>query len=141
MKRVCGLNPPQYNAPNYGWCFDCVPEENSLLLGFGGVQIEIPAIDLVFHQPQKLLGDAVFKMFGAEFPIRFDLLDTFGGGNLSFQVHPTMQYAPTNFGLTYTQDETYYILDAGEDGSVFLGLQSDTRPADMLAALDRAGRK
>ena len=34
--------------PNYAWCFDCVPEENSLLLGFGDVDVEIPALDLVF---------------------------------------------------------------------------------------------
>ena len=138
MKRVCDLAPPQYPAANYGWCFDCVPEENSLLLRFGDVQIEIPAIDLVFYHPQNLLGDSVFQKFGAEFPIRFDLLDTFGGGNLSFQVHPTQQYAREAFGLSYTQDESYYILDAGEDGSVFLGLQNDINPADMLAALDRA---
>ncbi len=32
MKQVCDLDP---TAPNYGWCFDCVPEENSLLLEFG----------------------------------------------------------------------------------------------------------
>ncbi len=32
MKSVCDL--PR-EAPNYAWCFDCVPEENSLLLGFG----------------------------------------------------------------------------------------------------------
>ncbi|MDE8698263.1 hypothetical protein PZH42_30435, partial [Bacteroides cellulosilyticus] len=29
MKEVCGLNPEK---ENYGWCFDCVPEENSLYL-------------------------------------------------------------------------------------------------------------
>lgn len=27
MKAVCGLDP---EPANYGWCFDCVPEENSL---------------------------------------------------------------------------------------------------------------
>ena len=36
------------DAPNHAWCFDCVPEENSLLLGFGDLQIELPAIDLTF---------------------------------------------------------------------------------------------
>ncbi len=78
--------------PNYGWCFDCVPEENSLLLGFGELRLEIPSIDLVFDQPRALLGDAVHARFGDEFPIRFDFLDTMGGGNLSFQVHPLTEY-------------------------------------------------
>ncbi len=85
MRRECDL--PE-GPPNYAWCFDCVPEENSLLLDFGGIRLELPAIDLVFQHPRELLGEAVHARFGAEFPIRFDFLDTMGGGNLSLQVHP-----------------------------------------------------
>jgi len=65
MKEVCKL--PQ-DVPNFAWCFDCVPEENSLLLGFGATNVEIPAIDLVFQHPRRLLGDAVHARFGTEFP-------------------------------------------------------------------------
>ena len=43
---------------------------------------ETPAINLVFAQPEKLLGKKVYEAFGAEFPIRFDFLDTMDGGNL-----------------------------------------------------------
>ena len=85
MKEVCDL--PR-EAENYAWCFDCVPEENSLLLGFGDVSVEIPSINVVFQRPHELLGEAVHARFGTEFPIRFDFLDTMDGGNLSFQVHP-----------------------------------------------------
>jgi mannose-6-phosphate isomerase class I len=120
MEEVCDL---PNDAPNHAWCFDCVPEENSVLLGFGEVQIELPAIDLTFFQPRELLGDDVFSRFGAEFPIRFDFLDTMGGGNLSLQVHPRTDYIRQQFGMDYTQDESYYLLDAAEDGSVFLGLR------------------
>ena len=123
---------------NYAWCFDCVPEENSLLLGFGEVDVELPALDLVLAQPRTLLGDAVFARFGAEFPIRFDLLDTMGGGNLSLQVHPRADYARDRFGLTYTQDESYYLLDAEPGGVVYLGLRDDADPARMAAALEAA---
>ena len=105
------------NAPNYGWCFNCVPEENSLLLGFGDVRLEIPALNLVLDQPRALLGEAVHARFGAEFPIRFDFLDTMGGGNLSFQVHPTADYIRKEFGMSYTQDESYYLLEAGRGRS------------------------
>jgi hypothetical protein len=137
MKQQLGLEPPAYDAPNYGWCFDCVPEENSLLLRFGKITVEVPSINLVLYRPRHLLGDGVYARFGAEFPIRFDLLDTMGGGNLSFQVHPTEAYAREKFGLRYTQDESYYVMDAGENASVFLGLKSGVDPTDMLAALDR----
>ncbi|WP_431214944.1 hypothetical protein ACQ86N_09485 [Puia sp. P3] len=77
MKGVCGLDESQ---PNYAWCFDCVPEENSLLIRFGDIFFETPAINLVFAQARALLGDAVQARFGDEFPIRFDFLDTMGGG-------------------------------------------------------------
>ena len=74
--------------------------------------MEIPAIDLVLQHPRELLGDDVFARFGAEFPIRFDFLDTVGGGNLSLQVHPLTAYIREHFGMIYTQDESYYMLDA-----------------------------
>jgi mannose-6-phosphate isomerase class I len=135
MKEVCDLDP---TPPNYGWCFDCVPEENSLVLGFGDVQFELPSIDLVFHRPRALLGDKVYARFGDEFPIRFDFLDTIGGGNLSFQVHPTTEYIQGAFGMHYTQDESYYMLDTGPGASVYLGSREGIDPAEMLCALDRA---
>lgn len=128
MKEVCDLDR---SAANYGWCFDCVPEENSLLLGFGDVRVEIPSIDLVFAHPRELLGEAVYGRFGAEFPIRFDFLDTMGGGNLSFQVHPLTEYIRRHFGMGYTQDESYYLLEAGDDGCVYLGLKEGINPGAM----------
>jgi mannose-6-phosphate isomerase class I len=135
MEEVCDL---PHDAPNHAWCFDCVPEENSLLLGFGGVQIEVPAIDLTFFQPRELLGDFIYSRFGAEFPIRFDFLDTMGGGNLSLQVHPRTEYIRRHFGMAYTQDESYYMLDAAEDGSVYLGVKTrvdrDAMVRDLRAA-------
>jgi mannose-6-phosphate isomerase class I len=126
------------DVPNYAWCFDCVPEENSLLLGFGSERVEIPSINLVFAQPRELLGDYIYERFGADFPIRFDLLDTVGGGNLSLQVHPLTSYVRERFGLAYTQDESYYLLDADKDACVYLGLREGVRPGAMLADLTRA---
>ncbi|MBY9063450.1 class I mannose-6-phosphate isomerase [Sphingomonas yunnanensis] len=124
--------------PNYAWCFDCVPEENSLLLGFGEEAFELPALDLVRLRPDALLGGDVIARFGAEFPIRFDLLDTMEGGNLSLQVHPRADYARAAFGLPYTQDESYYLLDAGADACVYLGLTDAAEPAAVAAALTAA---
>ena len=132
MEEVCDL--PK-DVPNHAWCFDCVPEENSLLLGFGGACIEIPAIDLTFLHPRELLGQEIYSRFGAEFPIRFDLLDTMGGGNLSLQVHPKTEYIRREFGMNYTQDESYYLLDAGPDGSVYLGLKPSVDAEAMIRDL------
>jgi mannose-6-phosphate isomerase class I len=139
MKEVCNLDR---SAKNFGWCFDCVPEENSLLLGFGDTRFEIPAMDLVLDQPRALLGEAVHARFGGEFPIRFDFLDTMGGGNLSFQVHPLTEYIRRHFGMSYTQDESYYLLAAGPEASVYLGLREGVDRVAMareLAAAQNGG--
>jgi mannose-6-phosphate isomerase class I len=111
------------DAPNFAWCFDCVPEENSLRLGFGSRAVELPALTLVHQHPEELLGVEIRRRFGAEFPIRFDFLDTVDGGNLSLQVHPLTSFIREKFGLTYTQDESYYLLDVEPGAVVYLGLK------------------
>ncbi|HLT61011.1 MAG TPA: class I mannose-6-phosphate isomerase [Microlunatus sp.] len=135
MQDKLGLDA---ESPNYAWCFDCVPEENSLLLGDGDRVVEIPAMDLVLTEPRGLLGERTFARFGAEFPIRFDFLDTMGGGNLSLQVHPLTDYITDTFGMHYTQDESYYLLDADPDAVVYLGLKSGIDPDAMIADLRAA---
>jgi mannose-6-phosphate isomerase class I len=135
MKEYCDLDR---NVENFAWCFDCVPEENSLFFQFGNVVFETPSINLVFFQSEKLLGSAVQARFGDEFPIRFDFLDTMDGGNLSLQVHPGTGYIQEKFGMHYTQDESYYLLDAGDDACVYLGLKDDISPGEMIQDLKNA---
>ncbi|MCU1591900.1 MAG: mannose-6-phosphate isomerase [Frankiales bacterium] len=135
MQEVCDLEPAD---DSYGWCFDCVPEENSVLLAFGDQTIELPALDLVLHRPTELLGARVRDRFGDEFPIRFDFLDTMGGGNLSLQVHPLTEHIREEFGWAYTQDESYYLLDAEPDARVYLGLREGVDAEEMLTALESA---
>ncbi|NJL38776.1 MAG: mannose-6-phosphate isomerase [Leptolyngbyaceae cyanobacterium SM1_4_3] len=135
MKEVCNLEP---SAPNYAWCFNCVPEENSLLLKFGNDIIEIPSINAVFRHPRELLGDQVHARFGDEFPIRFDFLDTMDGGHLSLQVHPLTEYIQEKFGMHYTQDESYYMMDTEDDAIVYLGLKEGVNPTEMMADLEEA---
>lgn len=129
------------DAPNIAWGFDCVPEENSLLFRFDNLLFETPALNLVFHQPAALLGEKVYEAFGAEFPIRFDFLDTMDGGNLSLQVHPLKSYIRDKFGMAYTQDESYYFLQAKQGSTVYLGLKEQVVPEKMLAALEAAQEK
>lgn len=134
LKEVCDLDR---NEQNFAWGFDCVPEENSLLFSFDNILFETPAINLVFAQPQKLLGKRVFEAFGTDFPIRFDFLDTMDGGNLSLQVHPLKEYIREKFGMAYTQDESYYILEAKEGAFVYLGLKEEVVPEKMVRELEQ----
>jgi mannose-6-phosphate isomerase class I len=135
MRRTFGLPPEE---PNFAWCFDCVPEENSLLFGFGSRTIHSPALPVVQRHALDLLGPHVVETFGAEFPIRFDLLDTWEGGNLSLQVHPLREYIRERFGMGYTQDESYYLLDAKPGAQVYLGFNEAVDPARFTTELEAA---
>jgi hypothetical protein len=121
-----------------GRCFDCVSEETSLQLGFGPTRVEVPALDLVFRHARSLLGEAVHARFGVEFPIRFDILDTTGGGSPALRVDPLTEYIQDRFGMHVTQDGSYYLLAAAAGTQLYLGLREGIDREAMLQDLRRA---
>ncbi|MEY8292823.1 class I mannose-6-phosphate isomerase [Carnobacteriaceae bacterium 52-44] len=123
---------------NLAWCFDGVPEENSIILSTDTNDFEMPAQNLVLLYPIELMGEKVFGKYGRDFPIRFNLLDTVGGQNLSLQVHPTLDYAYRNFGAKYTQDESYYVLDTDGNAKVYLGVKDGVDKNTLVKEFERS---
>ena len=125
------------DAPNYAWSFEMIAPEQGIILEDQGSLLELSFDWLQYHDNRAILGDYA-RFFGCEFPIRFDFLDTIGGGNLSLQCHPSPAYIRQHFGERFTQDETYYIVAAQPEACVYLGFQAGITAGEFRAALEKS---
>ena len=128
------------DVPNYAWSYELIAPENGLVLQSGEHRLEFSFDLLMYQQHREVLGRAA-ERFGHSFPIRFDYLDTMGGGNLSIQVHPRPDYILEQFGEPYTQDESYYIVTCKPGARVYLGLRDGASPEEFRQAVERSQRE
>ncbi len=124
-------------APNLAWSYELITPESGILVGTDD-PVEVGFELLMAAEAERVLGPELAERFGVSFPIRFDYLDTMGGGHLSIQCHPSEEYMRETFGLPYTQHETYYVMQASPGSVIFLGLRDDADLDAFRVDADRA---
>jgi hypothetical protein len=111
-------------GPRLGLGYELIAPEAGVLLGTDR-PIEVPLDLVVAREPMALLGTGAAAA-GPAFPVRFDYLDTVGGGDLSVHCHPRRTYMREVFGQQVAQHETYYVMVERAGSRIFLGLRADT---------------
>ncbi|TYB94752.1 MAG: hypothetical protein FXF54_05365 [Kosmotoga sp.] len=128
---------------NCAWSYEVIAPEMSLLLSNpeNSVVLEIPWKTFTALFYTQIVGDVAPERFCGEFPVRFDYLDTYEGGDLSIQVHPTSEYIKENFNECYHQGEMYYIVASKKGRKVNLGLNEGIKISDFREAAEKAEKE
>ena len=136
VQRLRGLPAEMKNC---AWIFDMIPMEVSIVFELDGVSMEFPFYTLVQSRGDKLMGKRSVDRFGYYFPIRFNYDDTcHASGNMSIQCHPNQKYVSQNNGELGSQDESYYIVDAGQEARTYLGFQENADVEEFIAEARRS---
>ncbi|SHM60104.1 type I phosphomannose isomerase catalytic subunit [Flavobacterium saccharophilum] len=90
-------------------------------------------MDLIDEKPNEILGTAVYKRFGKQFPLLFKYLDA--REDLSIQVHPNDKLAKerhNSFGKT----EMWYVTQADTDARIIVGFKENSSKEEYLKHLN-----
>lgn len=124
---------------NCAWVFDLIPMEVSIVADLGSFQLEFPFYFFVQIIGPSLMGEKVAEKFGGYFPIRFNYDDTYhSSGNMSVQVHPGRAYVEEHNDELGRQDESYYVVVAGQESKTYCGLTQDFKKEEFLSCVRRA---
>ena len=126
---------------NCAWCFDLIPMEVSIVAEMDGLQLELPYYCFVQTMGAEIMGGTCVDKFRGYFPIRFNYDDTLhASGNMSIQCHPDSAYVRKHNDELGRQDESYYIVVAGQEAKTYCGFQEGSDVEEFIAECKRSER-
>ena len=124
---------------NCAWVFDLIPMEVSIVVQAGENQIEFPYFTFLQKEGVPVMGEPCVKKFHGYFPIRFNYDDSWhSNGNMSIQCHSGEKWNKENYDEFGRQDESYYIVEAGQDAKTFIGFRDDADTDEFIEKIKKA---
>ena len=127
---------PRPAAPNYAWCFDCVPEENSLLLGSVARCRRDPGDRPRLHPSAGAARRRPCTRASApSSPSGSTSWTRWAAATSRFQVHPLTRVHPqTRSACPTRRTRATTCSTPADDAVVYLGLKTGVDPDEMLRA-------
>ncbi len=124
---------------NCAWVFDLIPMEVSIVVQVGENQVEFPYFTFLQKEGVSVMGEPCVKKFHGYFPIRFNYDDSWhSNGNMSIQCHSGKKWNKENYDEFGRQDESYYIVEAGQDAKTFIGFRDDADTDEFIEKIKKA---
>ncbi|AOW08091.1 type I phosphomannose isomerase catalytic subunit [Flavobacterium gilvum] len=92
-----------------------------------------PLTELINEFPNEILGTAVYKRFGNQFPLLFKYLDA--REDLSIQVHPNDELAKARHN-SFGKTEMWYVMQADADARIIVGFKEDSSSEEYMENLN-----
>ena len=130
LKTDLGKNIPTQTT---GESWELSAVEGNVSVVKNGAFAGKPLTDLLEDYPDDILGTAVHKRFGKQFPLLFKFLDA--REDLSIQVHPNDALAKerhNSFGKT----EMWYVMQADEGSRIIVGFNHKSSAEEYLEKLE-----
>ena len=125
------------DAPNLAWSYELITPESGILLG-DDEPVEVGFELLMALEGARVLGAERRRALRRLVPDSIRLPRHARRRAPVAAVPSDLAYARETFGLEYTQDETYYVMETTPGARVFLGLRDDADLEQFRAAAERA---
>ncbi len=136
LKELFGKDSGSLSNCGESWELSGVPGNYSVIGNGFLAGNELPELIEVYMG--DLVGEKVFGMYGAEFPLLFKFLDT--ADDLSIQVHPGDSLARERH-QSRGKAEMWYIMHADQDAELIMGFRQDITPETYLRHLENKSLK